>query len=304
MWLGIVCCLFYFILRFFKIIYYTQSGYFRRASLLREKELTFPRHPPKPGWVRKEVIRLKALMPHAGCRTIAHTFNRLYAVKRLMTVGKTYVSYTIQKHQYEIQVLRRKLKHQRPRPVPKHLIWGVDLTYFTDECGQQQPVLGIVEHHSRACLKLDVLRTKASIILLQGLFNAIQLLGVKPKILRTDNEAVFTSLLFRFGLWLMGIKHQRTEVCCPWQNGRVERFFGTLKAKSNDLVFVTGDILQQELNTFRFWYNHIRPHHYLNGLTPVEAYHGCNSHSRKNQMKPYWFEDWNGRLMGFWFPRE
>ena len=32
--------------------------------------------PPKPTWVRDEVIRLKALMPEAGCRTIAHHFNR------------------------------------------------------------------------------------------------------------------------------------------------------------------------------------------------------------------------------------
>ena len=179
MWPGIVCCLFYFILRFFKIIYDTQSGYFRRVSLLREKELAFPRHLPKPEWVRKEVIRLKALMPHAGCRAIAHTFNRLYAVKRHMTVGKTYVSYTIQKHQYDIQVLRRKLKHQRPRPVPKHLVWGTDLTYFTDAQGQQQPVLGIVEHHSRGCLKLAVLRTKASITLLRCVFDVIETPGAE-----------------------------------------------------------------------------------------------------------------------------
>ena len=31
---------------------------------------------PKPQWVKPEIIRLKALMPQAGCRTIAHHFNR------------------------------------------------------------------------------------------------------------------------------------------------------------------------------------------------------------------------------------
>lgn len=127
---------------------------------------TFPRHPPKPEWVRTEVIRLKALMPYDGIRKIAHTFNHLYAVQRHMTVGKTFVSYTILKHQYEIQVLRRKLKHKRPRPVPTHLVWGVDLTYLTDASAQPYPILGIVDHGSRACLKLEVLRTKASIRLL------------------------------------------------------------------------------------------------------------------------------------------
>ena len=108
----------------------------------------------------------------------------------------------MQKHQYDIQVLRRRLKP--PRPVPKHLIWGADLTYFTDESGQQLPVLGIVEHHSRCCLKLEVLRTKASMVLLRCLLDTIETWGhIKPKYLRTDNEAVFTSWLFRLGLWLL-----------------------------------------------------------------------------------------------------
>lgn len=31
----------------------------------------FSRCPPKPEWVRKKVIRLKVLMPEAGCRSIA-----------------------------------------------------------------------------------------------------------------------------------------------------------------------------------------------------------------------------------------
>ena len=296
---GIICC--FLLIRYKNLPHY----YGGRKVKAQDPSTSFPRQPPKPAWVRKEVIRLKALMSHAGCRTIAHTFNRLYAVKRHMTVGKTYVSYTIRKHQYDIQVLRRKLKHKRPRPVPKHLIWGTDLTYFTDKCGQQQPILGIVEHQSRVCLKLDVLRTKASIALLRCLFDVIEALGHKPQYLRTDNEAVFTSLVFRLGLRLLGIKHQRTEVCCPWHNGRIERFFGTLKAKTKGLVFTTGDILQKELNTFRFWYNHVRPHHYLNGLTPFEAYHDLGRQpGRINRKQPDWFEAWDGRLTGFWFRRE
>ena len=52
---------------------------------------TLSRHPspiraqPKPRWVRNEVIKLKALMPQAGCRTIAHCFNRRWAVRREMS---------------------------------------------------------------------------------------------------------------------------------------------------------------------------------------------------------------------------
>ena len=44
------------------------------------------------------------------------------------------------------------------------------------------------------------------------------------------------SRLFRFVLFLLGIRHQRTDLHCPRQNGRVERFFGTLKHSLNRLA--------------------------------------------------------------------
>lgn len=52
---------------------------------------------PKPKWVKHEIIRLKAVMPQAGCRTIAHHFNRRHAARRTMTVSKTYVADTCRK---------------------------------------------------------------------------------------------------------------------------------------------------------------------------------------------------------------
>ena len=52
----------------------------------------------KPEWVRQEVLRLKALMTHSGCRKIADAFNRRFVEARHMTVGKTYVSNTIRQH--------------------------------------------------------------------------------------------------------------------------------------------------------------------------------------------------------------
>ena len=78
-------------------------------------------HPiqPKPKWVKQEVIRLKALLPQAGCRTIAHRFNRRWAARRAMTVSKTYVADLCRRHQYLIYEARRKLKHRIPRPIAR-----------------------------------------------------------------------------------------------------------------------------------------------------------------------------------------
>lgn len=106
---------------------------------------------PKPKWVRQEVIRLKALMPQVGCRTIAHHFNRRLAARRDMTVSKTYIADTCRRHQYLIYEARRKLKHRMPRPIPRNRIWGCDLLTKTDQDGRAQLALAIVDHASRAC---------------------------------------------------------------------------------------------------------------------------------------------------------
>ena len=78
--------------------------------------------------------------------------------------------------------------------------------------------------------------------MLGHLFLAIGKYGT-PKFLRTDNESIFTSRLFRGALFLLGIRQQRSDPGCPWQNGRVERFFGTLKNKLDCLEVVSLDVL-------------------------------------------------------------
>jgi transposase InsO family protein len=117
--------------------------------------------------------------------------------------------------------------------------------------------------------------------------------------LRTDNEAVFTSRQFRFGLWLLGIAHQRTEKGCPWMNGRVERFFGTLKAKLDQWEVDSLEQLNHALVPFRFWYNHVRPHQNLDGRTPAEVWSGEDVYAAGSR-KAVWFEAWNGVLSGYY----
>jgi hypothetical protein len=86
----------------------------------------------KPEWVKRKIIYLKARYPDMGCRTLANIFNQMYAEKRKMTVGKTYVSNIIQQYRYDIQALRRHIKNRKPKTLPKNLIWGIDLTQVRD----------------------------------------------------------------------------------------------------------------------------------------------------------------------------
>jgi len=80
----------------------------RKAKELLKIEIKTGFNQPKPNWVKHEVMRIKAFMPHDGCRAIANVFNRLQTNKKQMTVSKTYVHNIIRKHQYEIKILRNQ----------------------------------------------------------------------------------------------------------------------------------------------------------------------------------------------------
>jgi transposase InsO family protein len=179
--------------------------------------------------VKKEVIRLKALMPHHGCGAIAMVFNQLWEDRRGMTIGKTFVAEVIRSSQEAILRKRREVKHRKPRLLPRNLTWGLDLTFVNE-----RPILGIVDHGTRACIALRSIEQKGSAALLRLLLDVIERFG-RPRRVRTDNESCFTSWLFRCGLALLGIRHQRSEPMAPWQNGRIERFFGTFKAACRQL---------------------------------------------------------------------
>jgi transposase InsO family protein len=192
-----------------------------------------------------------------------------------MTVSKTYVADTIQRNQYLIYKARRRLKHHEPRPIPRNRVWACDLLTKTDQHGQPHLALAILDHASRACLRLQRLSDKSSWTLLQELVQAVKRYG-RPQFVRTDNEAVLVSHVFRLGLWLLSIRQQRIQPGCPWQNGRVERFIGTVKRELATAPLAEEREMMRTLQEIRTWYNHERPHDHLQGRTPAEVWAGID----------------------------
>jgi len=245
-------------------------------------------------------LRLVACLPPRrppGCRRIADTFNRLHAARHRTSVSKTWVAVAVRKHRLEIEDRRRQWKRRIPTPMTANRVWGLDLTGKADVEGRVHSILGIVDHGSRLAVSLRALPDKASITVL-SLLDAIERFG-RPRAVLTDNEAIFTSCLFRWTLAFLGIRHQRTEPHCPWQNGRVERFFGTLKGKLDRWQVQSLDQLALALGDFRAWYNHVRPHQHLGGRTPAEAWAGIDPYSQEPKAVSY-FSAWDGMLTGLY----
>ena len=213
-----------------------------------------------------------------------------------MTVGKSYVAATLQRHGHQVVQPRRRIQRRQPRRMPRNLLWGLDLTFIT--CGREsRPVFGLIDHGTRACVALRSIPSKATIQILRALLDVVELFGT-PKAIRTDNEGIFCSWLFRLALAVLGIRHQRIAPFAPWQNGRIDRFFGVLKEAARGRRW-TPEELQEDLDLFRTWHNHVRPHQHLDGLTPAVAWSGRPELGRG---KPYFFSAWEGLLTGFYIP--
>lgn len=238
---------------------------------------------------------LLADLPNIGFAKLAAVCNRLFAAHG-MTVSKSYVHYTVRKHLHEIMQLRREIKRKKPLDLPRNAVWGLDMTGKADASGRVHAILGFLDHGTRFPVELAVLANKSSWTLLGHLCLAIGRFG-KPAAVRTDNERCFTSRVFTWGLALLGIRHQRIDIACPWQNGRGERFFGTLKQSLDEWCVESGQQLQQSLALFRDWYCTVRPHANLDGRTPHEAWYGIDPY-REKPKRVEWFEAWDGLLTG------
>lgn len=241
---------------------------------------------------------LKAINPHLSIRKLMELFNRLHAEKNQMSVGRTFVGKTLQQHQYEIEVLRKKIKDRRPAKVKINLCWGIDLTFVRTAAKESLPVLGMIDYGSRKNICLNYIKSKHSIVLIGELLKAINKYG-KPQSIKTDNEHVFTSALFTGFLFLLGIKHQKSDIAAPWQNGRIERFFGTFKERIKNLVIHNSNTLPELLYDFQFWYNSVRPHSYLDGKTPNEVWNSVDVFTQ-GYKRAIWYEKWDGLLTGYY----
>lgn len=223
----------------------------------------------KPTEVREGLFRIAMESPDASCRTIADRFNRDH-LEQGWSVGKTYVADFLRELK-QWRAVPKRHAHAIDNACAVNRIWAIDMTQHRIEPQTQKPLLGILDHVSRRMLTLHALRYRSSIIILRLLLNAIELYG-KPKAVRTDNEAIFTSRVFAFALQWLGIRHQRTLPHAPWQNGRIERVWSTFKQVLRTCHIPDDIALQATLNLLREVYNQRRPHQSLSGYTPDEAW--------------------------------
>ena len=281
---------------YYQILNYLNPTTHYKQNPTQTKEIYIPfTHPnKKPKWVKDKVLYLKVHLPHDGCRKIAIHFNSIYADKNI-SVSKSYVYRVLKENGYEILQMRKVMRAKLPYKKEKNKMWHMDLTTI-----DSRQIFGIIDSGTRALVTLKHLQSKSTIRLIRTLLDAIELHG-KPKTIRSDNEIVFTSKLMKTALWLLGIKRQTTQIGSPWQNGKIERLFSTMKQSFRDLVFPTVLSLNDGLEEFRFFYNHVRAHQNLDYNTPANAWDDKPMSTSKTHTEIVYYEGLCGNVAGFYY---
>jgi putative transposase len=102
------------------------------------------------------------------------------------------------------------------------------------------------------------------------------LLGVieergRPEFVRSDNGSEFIARSLMKMLAGRGIACRHIDPGSPWQNGKTERFNGTLRSECTEMeTFVHRDQARAICRLFMRKYNHERPHSSLAYQTPAE----------------------------------
>jgi transposase InsO family protein len=233
-----------------------------------------------PPAIVKAIVKLRSeLQSHghdSGAETIAyHLAQRHKDIPSVSTIWR---------------ILRREglvvpQRQKRPRSslirfeaqLPNEM-WQADITAFKLASGDVVEILNQIDDHSRLFLGSDAyLRVKAADVV-QSFHKAAQLHGL-PASLLTDNGAVFTGsyrhgkVLLEYELERLGIEFKNSRPYHPQTCGKVERLHQTLKRYlAKQPPAQTLSALQQQLDTFAHYYNHIRPHRALHRRTPLQAY--------------------------------
>lgn len=150
-------------------------------------------------------------------------------------------------------------------------------------------LLGVLDDYSRTCW-VELMEDKKALTVMFATLKAFNMLkhryGIEIDAVMTDNGAEFGSGKdknnkdehpFERLLTEMEMKHIYTKPYRPQTNGKIERFWKTLKEDfTEDSLFNDKEDLKDELLGFIAYYNEHRPHSSLNGKTPAQICKTCN----------------------------
>jgi putative transposase len=240
----------------------------RACALVQLHRATFQyvAHPSDDTAVVQQIHALAARYPRYGYRRISALVNQTQPVnqKRIRRLWR--------KYRLQVRRVRRpRVRRMRPKALQAHYpghIWAYDFVEDALADGTPLRILTVMDEFTREGLAVDVaLTTSAERVI--GVLSALIAQHGAPAHLRSDNGAEFVAMDVQRWLTKYGIQTLYIDPGKPWQNGKEERFNGTVRDECLNLhVFGSLAEARVRLTTFRTIYNTERPHSRLGYLTP------------------------------------
>ena len=217
-----------------------------------------------------ELKELAAVHPRYGCRRLRVMLRRSGRAVNLKRVRRLCRRYGL--------LLRAKRRRKR-RGVgvgmpcraghPGH-VWAYDFVEDRTEAGRKLRVLTVEDEFTRECVAVEVEYRMNARYVADTLLRLFAERGA-PKYVRSDNGPEFVAKHLMRVLAGRGVEARHIDPGSPWQNGRNERFNGSLRDECLNLeTFHNRDHARALIKLFGRHYDERRPHSSLGYLTPRE----------------------------------
>ncbi len=214
---------------------------------------------------------LAAAHPRYGCRRLREMLlrrdGRVVNLKRVRRLCRERGLLLKQKRRRK----RRGIGIGVPCPAehPNH-VWAYDFVEDRTEAGRKLRVLTVADEFTRECVAVEVEYRMNAKFVAGTLLRLFTERGA-PQFVRSDNGPEFVAKHLMRALAGSGVEARHIEPGSPWQNGRNERFNGTLRDECLNLeTFHNRDHARALVKLFGRRYNEARPHSSLGYQTPQE----------------------------------
>ncbi|NJN17039.1 MAG: IS3 family transposase [Oscillochloris sp.] len=223
-------------------------------------------HPADDAPLLAKVQELATRHPRYGYRRMSALIRRKERVnqKRVRRLWKL----------TQLQV--KRARRLRPKRTPSNRliglypghVWAYDVVEDALMDGTPLRILTVMDEFTRAGLTLDV-APPASAERVIGVLTGLFAQHGPPEHLRSDNGPEFVATALKRWLAECGVQTEYIDPGKPWQNGKEERFNGTVRDECLTMYrFKTVAEAWLRLSAFRQEYNTYRPHSSLGDLAP------------------------------------
>jgi transposase InsO family protein len=243
--------------------------------------------------VEERIVQLRKELPvDNGAQTIAYHLARDPDVERVPSVSAIHRALVRRGMVIPQPDKRPKSSYRRfewPRP---NDAWQIDATCWALADDREVWIMDVLDDHSRVLVAARVADGPTSEAAWDAFCHAVADWGLPARVM-SDNGLCFTGRFrgrdvdFERQLRSLGIRHILSSPAHPQTCGKLERSHRTTKDWLVTLdPATTHDELQTQLDSWRDYYNHHRPHSALSGATPYQRWAATEPASPSNQAIP------------------